>query len=406
MERRFLGTRTFKRGAGVLLPVVLAVWMGASFGCDDPSVVVRERPDGGGASVDAGESGTLACGAVVPSTYESPSFATNAAQELDLRARAFEIDRKMLATEGTSTAILTSAELSAAFTAGSPSLRAVATPFTQSTLDRYFDEYGDAIGRTWKPDSVSADAGADDTGVPATGGKYDNAFHVSAVGLDLRRATARTLLGGAFYQHAVSLVSGGVSEATLDQLLASYGASTTFADRTDDDAGATRDALSAELASERDDATSTTPGFYRQIRGDFLVAKAAVGRGDACRADLDAALARLFDAWERTLYASAVYDLNAAASFSSSTPPKGAAALRSFGSAVGLIQGLRGVPQERRKITDAQIDALLAKIGVDEPYDVALGSAGVATSFTGAIQDIARIYGFSQSDVESFKKQF
>lgn len=366
--------------------------------CDDEDVVVRSRPDGGGASVDAGASGVLPCGAVIPATYESPAFVTNAAVELDLRARAFEIDRKMQATEGSSTAILTTAELTAAFTAGTPSLRASSTPAVQATLDAYLDGYGDAVGRTWTPALAAADGGA-----PA-GGKYEGVFHVSKEGLDLRLATSRTLLGGAFFQHAATLAAQPVAEGTLDRLVAAFGASTSFADRTDDDAGVERDALSAALASELDDPSASPSGFYRTVRASLLTAKAAASRGEACRVELDGALTTFFDAWERTLAAHSIRDLNVASTFALATPPKGPAALRSFGSAIGLVQGLRGTPSARRRITDAQIDDWLATVGVDAPFELVTDGAARATAFTSAIQKIAGVYGFSQSEVESFKR--
>lgn len=382
---------------------VLAVGSGAAMvvaACDDEAVVVRARPDGGGATVDAGATGVLPCGAVIPATYESPEFATNAAAELDLRARAFEIDRKMQATEGSSTAILTTAELVTAFTAGTPSLRAVAAPPAQASIDAYLDDYGDAVGRTWTPSLAAADGGA-----PA-GGKYENTFHVSKDGLDLRLAVSRTLLGGAFFHHAVTVASEPVTEAVLDRFVASFGASTSFADRTDDDAGAERDALSAALAADLDDPAASTSGFYRTIRASLLTAKAAASHGEACRAELDGALATFFDAWERTLAAYSIHDLSAASTFALATPPKGPAALRSLGSALGLVQGLRGTSTAHRRITDAQIDDWLATVGAPTPFELVTDSGARVTAFTSAIQKIAGIYGFSQSEVESFKRSF
>lgn len=395
-SRPVLSSRSFV-AAGALAVGAGAVVVAA---CDEESVVVRARPDGGGASVDAGANGVLPCGAVIPATYESPAFATNAAAELDLRARAFEIDRKMQATEGSSTAILTTTELVTAFTAGTPSLREVATPPAQATLDAYLDDYGNAVGRTWTPSLAAADGGA-----PA-GGKYENTFHVSKEGVDLRLAASRTLLGGAFFHHAVTLAAEPVTEATLDRFVASFGASTSFADRTDDDAGVERDALSAALAADLDDPAATSTGFYRTIRSSLLIAKAAASHGEACRSELDGALATFFDAWERTLAAYSIHDLSVASTFALATPPKGPAALRSFGSALGLVQGLRGTSTARRRITDEQIDDWLATVGATTPFEVVTDGAARATAFTSAIQKIAGIYGFSQSEVESFKRSF
>ena len=56
--------------------------------------------------------------------------------------------------------------------------------------------------------------------------------------------------------------------------------------------------------------------------------------------------------------------------------------------------------------TDAQVDALLAKIGADSPYKLIteVGTRGIALN--GAVNDIAIIYGFSAAEVEAFKINF
>lgn len=366
--------------------------------CADEDVRVAERPDGS-SEASAGDSGLLPCGASVPAVYVSPQFAANAQVELNLRAYAFEIDRKMQATENASTAILTTAELATSYTAGTPSLRGVTATPLQAVVDGYLVDYGNAVGRTWTPESAAGDAG------PTTGGKYDGAFHVSPAGLDLREATQTTLLAGALFNDAAMLAAGPVTDAVVDRLVAAYGATPTFANRTDEAAGDARDGLSAALASQRDDKSQPT-GPYRRIQAALFAAKATAAYGEACRGDLDAALTTFFHEWERALYASAIYFLNATADALRATPVKGAGALRSYGLAVGLIQGFRETPQERRLVTDAQIDALLAQIGVEAPYGILTDTANRLPGFVGAIQQIANVYGFSQADVESFKRVF
>ncbi|MCL2723248.1 MAG: hypothetical protein FWD69_02325 [Polyangiaceae bacterium] len=374
--------------------------------CNDKPVTVRERPDGSGSSDGSGpanDGGTLACGAAVLSVYDSPNFTTNAQVELDLRANAFAIDRTMALTEGATTAITTTKELTDSFTAGVPSLQSVSTPETQDAIGNstngYLTAYGNAIGNLWSPD-LAANGGAEN------GGKYDGTFYFSAVGLDLRSATSRTLLGGAFLQHAIDLASGPMTEATLDRVVASFGATPALANRTDDDAGADRDGLLAELASQRDNKNSNTPGMYRQMRTALLTAKAAVIAGNACQADLDAALTDFFATWEKTTYASVIYYLNLAALAAMTDPMDGPDSLRALGNAIGLVQSYLGIPQARRLITDDRIQALLGKLGADAPFELVTDPTHRTSAIISAIQDIAILYGFSQADVESFKQSF
>lgn len=372
---------------------------------DDDNNRVGVRTDGGTeASTDGGtEAGpnTLACGVMVPATYDSPGFTTNAKAELDLKARVDELETKMKSAEGTGTAVVTAAELQAVFTAGTPNLRSIATAAAQATIDAYITEFGAAVGKTWLPADAEAEGGA------PSGGKFENANIFSAIGVDLREGVLKNLLGGALYNHALAIAGGPITEATIDRLVAVFGATPKLANRTDVDAGADeKDELTAEYASKRDDKTSTTLGPYRKIRGALLVAKAAAAGGEKCRADLDGALKIYFLEWERASYLTAIYYLNQAATNAQAMPVKGPQALHAFGEAQGFIQSFRGIPQDRRKINDAQIDALLVRIGGATPYQLLTRTSDRVVAFNTAFNDIGAIFGLTQTQIEDAKKAY
>jgi hypothetical protein len=393
--------RHFRKLSLVVLLSVTAVFAA----CGDDTAIVRSRPDGGAAdgASDAladGAPGTLSCGVAVPATYESPAFATNATEELALRANILAIDDKLRSAEGAGAAAVTAAELRALFTAGAPSLRSVATAFAQSTVDTYLTQAGDAVGKTWTPADAEADGGA------LVGGKYDGASLYSPIGVNLREATRKVLLNGALYNYALSLATGAVTEATVDRLLALFGASPKFTNSGDLDAGTDSDQLIAEYAAKRDNKASSTPGPYRKIKGALLVMKAAAAGGDKCRADLDSALKIFFLEWEKTAYATVIFYLNEAATNATAAPPKSEAALRGFGEALGFVQSFRGIPQDRRKITDAQIDALVTRISGATPYQLVTRTSTLVVAFNTAFQDIGAIYGMTQTEIEDAKKAY
>jgi hypothetical protein len=369
--------------------------------CGEDEAIVRERLDSGAdvtapeGGADAGDGGLLGCGVGVPTTYTSPAFATNAAVELALTSRFEQLDARMAATEGDAGVAVTAAELKTLYGEGSPSLRAVSTPSAQAIADAHFDAFEEASGKTWRPADAAQDGGA------PTGGKY-GAYHFSATGVDLREATTKTLLAGAFYNHVLGLVAAPMTEATIDRLLAAYGASPAFADRGGAEGGAGGDTLVAALASRRDDALSPTPGPYRKIRSALLAMKAAVPAGEACKPDLDAAVTTFLAEWERATYATAVYYLAAAAT-TAADPLKGPEALRAWATALGLIRSFKGLPADKRKITDAQIDALLAKIGATTAYRLVTSPGDRVLELNQAINDIALYEGFTQAEIESFK---
>jgi len=224
---------------------------------DDGDNVVRTRPDGGDASADAASDGpapnTLTCGVMIPATYESPNFALNAKEELDLKGRVVALLDKMRSAEGPTPMAVTTADLNAIFTAGTPSLRSIATAYAQATIDTYLAQFGDAATKTWNPTDVEADGGAGDGGaddggvVVPTGGKYENASIVNPIGINLREATEKVLLDGSLYNYALQLASGVITEATVDRLVAIFGATPKFASSADD-AGADTDTLIAQYA--------------------------------------------------------------------------------------------------------------------------------------------------------------
>jgi hypothetical protein len=387
----------------ISLLFVLGV-LAAFAACGDDGAVVREGADGGSAAAADAQAATLSCGVVVPASYESAGFAVNAREELDLKRRFGELEDRMKAAEGAGTAVVTAAELRATLAAGTPSLRSVATPAAQARVDEYLTQFGDlavAGGTTWTPADALAEGGA------PRGGKYEGANLFSATGVDLREGVAKVLLGGALYNHALSLTTGPLTEATIDRLLAVFGATIRLANRTDPDAGPDeRDELIAEYAARRDRKTGAPLGPYRKIKAALLGARAAAAAGERCRADLDAALAVYFLEWERASYLTAIFYLNAAATNASATPPKGAAALHGFGEAAGLIEGFRGLPQDRRKVTDAQIDKLLETIGGATPYRLITNTPERLAAFNDAFLQIGAIYGLSPSEIEEAKRSY
>jgi len=395
------------------LSVVLALGAAAAIAAcgDDDNNIVRERPDAAITTTDASldgplETGTgaLSCGVTVPTTYDSPNFALNAKEELDLKARFGELEDKMKTAEGTGTAVVTAAELTAIFTAGTPSLRSIATAAGQARVDEYITQFGAiavAGGKTWTPADALAEGGA------PSGGKYGGTYIFSATGVDLREGIAKILLGSTFYSHALALSTGAITEATVDRLLASFGATTKLANRTDADAGVDeKDELVAEYAARRDSKTGTPLGPYRKIKGALLVAKAAAAGGEKCRTDLDAALKVYFLEWEKASYLTALFYLNAAATSASANPVKGPQALHGYGEASGFIQSFRGIPQDRRKITDAQIDKLLDLVGAATPYRLITNTAERLVAFNSAFQEIGAIYGLTQTEIEEAKKSY
>jgi len=376
---------------------VLALAIGSAAACGDDEALVRERLGDSGASTEGGalaEGGALGCGVAVPAAYTSAAFAVNAAVEIGLAQKYEAIRAKMMEAEGAAgTATVTATDLKNLYSDGAPSLRAVSTPAAQGVVDGYFDGFGAAVGKTWTPADAEQDGGA------ANGGKYENTFLFSSTGIDFRVAMEKTLLGGALYNHVLGIVAAPITDGSIDRLVAAFGSNVALA-------GGAEEKLIAEFASKRDDkASPTLLGPYRKIRTALLTMKAAVTAPDKCKADLDAAVATFLLEWERATYASAIFALSSA-STAAADPSKGPLALHAYGEALGFVQSFKGVPQEKRKITDAQIDAALAKMGVPTAWKLVTNAGTVVLKLTETINDIALFEGFTPAEVEQFKKSF
>lgn len=380
----------------ILRLLTLAAFAGAlvvSAACGEDQANVRYRADAGvveaGNELDAAFEGGLACGAAIPTTYESASFTANAAVELALAERFVDLEAKMLATEGASDAGTTANELEGIYNAGAPSLRAVSTTSAQTLVDAYLDAYEGAIGKAWTPADADGDGGA------ASGGKYGS-YHFSATGVELRGAAVKTLLGGAVLNHVLGLTASPVTEGTVDRLVAAFGVTPNVFNQPD--------AAASDFKLISWEALRHADGAYGKIRSAFLMMKGALARGDECSADRDAAVKVFLEEWERTTYASAIFYLDSAAR-TAADPQKGPDALHAYAQALGFIQSFKGLPAEKRKITDAQVDMLLTKIGADAPYKLVTTPGDRVLKLNEAINDIALYEGFTAAEVEAFRKE-
>lgn len=391
---------------------MIAVLAAAAACGDDDNNIVRTRPDGGtsseGGALDAApDAPTSTCGISLPATYESPSYDTNAAVEIGLRMKFDAFLKPMKDAEndfadgGTPAVPPTKVQLTGLYTDGSPNVRSVTTAFYQAKVDAWIDEYVAAIGDgAWTP------AGGDGPTPPTdtVGGTYVK-WVFSGRGLDLRQVMEKGTYIAGFYNHAAGVVAAGPpTEATIDRLVAAFGAHPSFPG--DPAAAQNKDINSASYAARRSKDPNLT-GPYPKIKTALIKAKASIAAGAKCDADRDAALKEFFSQWERSNYATVVYYFNKI--INTDLPgSKYADAMHSYGECLGFIAGFRTIPQDKRVITDAQIDKMLSDSlapngGAVGAYRLETNSISAAAGLQQVISDIKTIYGFSDAEMASFK---
>lgn len=377
------------------------------FACgDDEDAIVRQRFDAGPQSDAAADGG--GCGLALPATYEAPAFDVNAAAELSLRASFEAFVDPMLDHEsgsldgGAPEGGVSASTLAALYAAGTPSLRGITTVYYQGKIDGYVADY-----------EAASTAGTYTPTDPPTGpGKRANlagsaVWYFNGRGVDLRQAIEKGLYNAAFFNHASLLVGPGqgISVATVDRLVAAFGAHPSFPNSPS--APQNKDVFAAAHAARRDSNDPATPGPYQRAKAALIKARAAVTAGDACNAERDAALSAFFLEWEKSQYATVVYAFVEETKKLAAPTKDAAAILHAHGEAIGTIGGFRTIDATRRKITDAQIDSLLQKayapVGAPaEAYKV-VTDPNASASLAAAVAEIQSIYAFTAAEMKDFE---
>jgi hypothetical protein len=337
----------------------------------------------------------------LPAAYDGAGYAANSATEQGIRTRLKAFLQPMKDAEANLMVKPTEAQLKALFAEGSSSVRAITTSYYVSKVEGWIAAFAAAAGNTWMPAATPM----------GPGGKFGS-YIFSAQGTDLRQAIEKGLFAAALYHHGLGLMNGPITAATLDRLIAIYGAHPSFP--RDDKAMQNPDEFIAVYAKRRDKGDPQNPGPYLRIKGHFIRAQAAIAAGAACNAERDMAVQAIRAEWERVLLSTVIYYLNDVSKKLGAPSPSmadQANALHGYGEAVGFVHGFRQLPAAGRTITDAQVDELLALLGAPAEgpatsYKLITETAAMLPRLTQAITRIAAIYGFTAQQVEDFKTNY
>jgi hypothetical protein len=155
-------------------------------------------------------------------------------------------------------------------------------------------------------------------------------------------------------------------------------------------------------------------GLYSQFKNNAIKLQAAVKAGNDYKAQQTEALNALKTAWEKANAATIINYCHATLSRLSATNPSEndiAAALHAYSEGVGFIHGWKTIPQKHKIITDAQIDEILALFNAPSgqtptSYKFATDPVNELPKIQQVIDKLKAIYGFSNQDLEDFKKNW
>jgi hypothetical protein len=338
----------------------------------------------------------------IPSSYDGSSFSTNAAEELDLRSRLAALTT-LMKTGRNAGITVANADLIALFEAGTPSLKSEASAYYQNLVPVYLSELAAASAGTYDPLlPVSGEGGT-------YGGTSKYLFNEH--GLEMEQMVEKGLFSAAFYNRAKKLLTEGTPDLVkLDKALALYGAHPDFANSNDAGKHANPDGLAAGYAARRDDNTGN--GLYLTIKKNFITAQAAIKAGSEFNELREQAIRELLENWERAVMATTInycYEAIEGLAVTSPDDASRAGALHEISEAAAFVNGFRGIGG--KLATDNQLDAILAALrapvtGDSELARFVLNPVAGVSELQSVIQQIGSVYGFSESQIESFERNF
>lgn len=355
----------------------------------------------------------------IPSVYDSTGYAATVVTESQVRAQLAALTIRMQVGRHMDSTV-TLAVLQSLY--NGTTLRTVTGASYQSKIDVALPELARASGKgvryAWE-NAPTGDGGV----IPSTvGGRAGYLFDENV--LEMEQVVEKGLFAAAMYNHAVSLISAGnITEATIHKLVEIYGAKPGFGNN-ERNSDPNRDRFSAQYAARRSDSANAN-SLYAQIKRNLITAQAAVKGGSAFNAQRDQALADFKLNWEKALMATVInYCHSTLAGLTQANRDDAvvASAMHAYGECIGFLSGWKAVPANQRRITDAQIDELLDLLRAPfdqtasaQSYLFLSNSSATAQLFrldgrndpnTGVIERLAQIYGFSNAEVEDFRRNW
>lgn len=341
----------------------------------------------------------------IPSTYDGSNFEANTSVQNALINQLTALTDE--AKKGrTATNTVSKESLENLFELGTNPLSNEITSYYKGRLTgdgNWFDKLAQASGKTWDPNSNDSNL---------TGGVYGG-YLFDAQGVEIEQLVEKGQFNATLYNHAVKLMSGPISLATVDQLVAIFGAKPAFANSGSANVSAeNRDRAMANYGARRD--KNNGEGMYSQIKTAFIKLQAAVKAGSDFETEKAEALKSIQALWEKINAATTINYCHSSISALSSTNPTEAqigGALHAIGEGIGFIHGFRTIPQNYRIITDAQIDEILAlfnapALGNASVYKFATEPSNELPKLQQAMNKLQSIYGFSNQEMEDFKSNW
>lgn len=342
---------------------------------------------------------------VIPDIYDGTNYVANTTTHSTVRTALINLTNEMKKGRAAGTKVDANV-LNSIYTGGTTSLKSYTSAYYNGKIEGatgFLSELAKSSGGTFVPGTTTGN-----------GGTY-GAYLFDETGVELEQLVEKGLFGAALYNQALSLMASHTefTPAKADQLLAMYGASPLF--KSSDNAskhGADIDRFMANYGARRD--KNDGKGLYTKMKVALITAQAAAKATPANHAKMLEAFEDIQSTWEKINAATVINYCQSSISTLSSTNPtdaQKAGALHSLNEAIGFLHGWRTLNTSGRKITDAQIDELLALLnyplsGTPKPYVFLTDPLNELPKLQQIITKLKNIYSFSDAEIEDFKKNW
>ncbi len=338
----------------------------------------------------------------LPTTYASYNYEVNAQTQIDLRSRMIAIGTKAK-TVRTSGVSVTRQELLDLFQVGSPAVQTVITDYFETALTGstgYFQILEDAsAGGTYV------------LGTPQGQGGYFEGRVFDENGIEPDEVIDKGLYASVLYNSATTFMGPNMVYADVDRIIALFGANPSFPNSGSSNV-AQPDILLANYAARRD--KNDGNGIYAQFKNAAIALRAYIIAGSEFDSERNQSITKLKQAWEKACAATVINYCHAAiAKFTITNPTNAdiASGLHAYSENVGFIWGWKTIPQQNKIITDAQIDDLLVLFNapaneIPTSYTFVTDAVNQVPKLQTVILNLQNIYGFSNQDIEDFKRNW
>ncbi len=338
----------------------------------------------------------------IPTEYDGSAYASNTSAQTAVLTNltALVNEAKKGRTPGTTVVL---ANLQNLYTTGTPSLKNTSTTYFAGKMESiggFMDELSKASVGTYTP------------GTPTGQGGVYGSYLFDENGLEFEQLIEKGQFGAVLYKHATDLLSGALTVATADQLIAIFGASPAFPNTGTAANSTTPDKFLANYAARRD--KNDGNGFYIQLETAFIKLQAALKAGDEYKQEQQEAIDAIKLIWEKVNAATVINYCHVATSTLSATSVTDAqksSALHALGEGIGFAQGWKTIPTSFKKITDTEIDEVLVLLNApasDTPtvYKFVTDAVTELPKLQQAITKLKGIYGFTDQEIEDFKSNW